>query len=220
MGYKLIVADNSPSIQKAVQLAFPKTEFEVFPFGDGVEVIKNLGQINPDAILLSLTLPGKDGYEIGYYLKSQEDFRRTALIFLQGAFESFDQKKMAALDYDVIIRKPFDSGKLARLVKNIIENKRNPLTLPEEPPLGEMSSRDDEKVRIEEKEETSQRALELIEDEVIKKQIQDFIVHQLSEIKKEMEERVRSYIIQEMKEQFQKELDALRIELLKLKDQK
>jgi len=183
MRYKLIVADSSPSVQKSIQLSFPRSTFEIFPFEDGKEVIKNIGQIKPDAILLSLFLPGVDGYEVGLYLKNQEELRKISIIFLKGAFEALDKQKMAALVYEKIVRKPFDSEKLAQKVKDIVEKKKDPLTFPEEPIVEEMN---------------------------LKKQV--------FEIEKELEEKIRNRILQDIKESFGREIEGLKTEISELKN--
>jgi DNA-binding response OmpR family regulator len=137
MAYKLIVADGSPLVQKVVQMAFGEPDFEVHAFEDGLEALQALGQINPDAVLLGLSLARRDGYEVGRYLRSREDFKKTALVLLKNAFEPLDQEKMRGLDCDEIISKPFDSEKLALTVREIIDRKKGPHSFPEESLLDE-----------------------------------------------------------------------------------
>ncbi len=138
MAYRLIVAHDSPSIQKAIQMAFPASEFEIFTFTDGLEAMGSVGQIKPDAVLLNLSLPQKNGYEVAHFLKSQEEFNQASLFLLKGAFEVLDTERITGLSYDEIIEEPFDSERLARMVLDTIEGKRDPQTLPEEPLLDEI----------------------------------------------------------------------------------
>jgi DNA-binding response OmpR family regulator len=137
MAYKLVVADSSPSVQRVVQMAFSGPDFEVYLLEDGQQVLESIGRINPDAVLLSLALPSKDGYEISHYLRSREDFKKTVLFLLKNAFEPLDAEKMNRLDYDGMVQKPFDSEELARLVRDVIDKKRGPHSLPEESLLEE-----------------------------------------------------------------------------------
>lgn len=137
MAYKLVVADSSPSVQKLVQLAFSGLDFEVYPFEDGQQFLESVERINPDAVLLSLALPLKDGYEISQFLRSREDFQKTALVLLKNAFEPLDADRMSCLDYDGLVQKPFDSEELARLVREVIDKKKGPHSLPEESLLEE-----------------------------------------------------------------------------------
>lgn len=133
MAYKVIVADGSPTVQKIVQMAFPAADFEIFPFENGNDVVEAMGRINPDAVLISLSLSGKDGYDIGRFLQRRDEFRRTAVVFLREAFEPLDREKLEGLEYEAVVRKPFDSEKLARMVREVIDRKKFPGTFPEEP---------------------------------------------------------------------------------------
>ena len=132
MAYKIIVADPSVSVQKAAQLAFPEPEFRLFPFEDGAALLDSIEEVRPDAVLLSLTLPGRDPFEIGRLLRGREDLRRVPLLLLRGTFEAPDPSKTAP-DHDGMVQKPFDSERLAAVVRDLIEQKTEPSTLPEEP---------------------------------------------------------------------------------------
>ena len=133
MAYKIIVADPSPSVQKALQMAFPEPEFLLFPFENGQELLDAVPEIRPDAVLLSPYLAGRDGGEVGRLLRLREDFARVPLVLLKGTFESLDLGRMAASDYDEIVQKPFDSERLAAALRELIGKKACPSTLPEDP---------------------------------------------------------------------------------------
>lgn len=197
--YKLIVADSSPSVQKAVQLAFAELNFEISPFEDGREALKSLSQISPDAVLLSLSLPGKDGYEVGHYLRSLEEFRDISLIFLRGAFEPFDKERVANLDYDAIVQKPFDSGKLARLVKDLIDRKKDPKTLPEEPLLDEMPFLSQKPQHQGDKQDS------MIQIEDIARRI---VKEEMLEVERELEKRIRVKIFHDLKTWIEEQFKA------------
>lgn len=132
MPYKILIADASISVQKTAQLAFPEPEFRLFPVEDGAGLLEAAEEIRPDAVLISTSLPGRDPLEVGRLLRSRQDFRRVPLIFLKGTFEGLDPAK-AVPDNDGIFQKPFDSSRLAVAVRELIEAKTVPPTLPEEP---------------------------------------------------------------------------------------
>ncbi len=135
MPYRIVVADASPSVQKTVQLAFPEPEFRLFAFEDGAGLVESIAEVRPDAVLLSLALPGRDAFEIGRLLRSRQDLRRVPLVFLRGTFEAPEAAKIAAADCDGIFQKPFDSERLAAAVRELIEKRAWPPSLPEEPVL-------------------------------------------------------------------------------------
>ena len=133
MPYKIIVADPSPSVQKAAQLAFAEPEFRVFVFEDGASLLESVTGIGPDALVVSLTLPGRDGYEVARTLRSRKQLATVPLIGLRGAFECIDRDKTVPPDYDEVVPKPFDSERLAAVVRELIARKTGPSSLPEEP---------------------------------------------------------------------------------------
>ncbi len=132
MTYRLILADPSPSVQKVVLQAFPESEFEIQVIEDGLHLIEALGRTEPDAVLLSPTLPSRDGYEVGRYIRSREEFKKVALILLKNAFEPLDKERLDGLDCDGIVQKPFDSERLVQLVRETIDRKKLPPSFPEE----------------------------------------------------------------------------------------
>jgi len=131
--YRIIVADPSPSVQKTVQLVFAEPEFRVFVFEDGTSLLESVADIRPDALLVSLTLPGRDGYEVGRTLRSRKELATVPLIGLKGTFESLDTNRNSPSDYDEVVQKPFDSERLAAVVRELIARKTGPTSLPEEP---------------------------------------------------------------------------------------
>jgi len=212
MAYKLIVVESSPTVQKVIQISFPDSEFEIYPFQDGIEVIESLSDINPDALLLSLSLPDKDGYEIGLNLKSLEELKEVPLILLKGAFESIDNDKIVGLDYDVIIQEPFDSEELVQIVRDLIERKKDPQTLPEEQDLDKILASESEHNHREKnshKEMPSQNIVPSNQKDLQsfpsdwKAQVEEIVRGLMNEeilnVERELEKRVRTQILLELK---------------------
>lgn len=219
MDYKLIVADSSPSIQKAIRMAFTDSEFEIYPFEDGLEVVKSIIQINPDAVLMSLSLSHKDGYEVGFYMKSQEELKHAPLVLLKGAFEQLEKEKISSLNYDEIVQEPFDSERLVRIVRNLIEGRRNPKTLPEEPLMGEITAADstlDHRQPDSQKRPLSQdvalsgeKPLSSLSPGLkaeVEEKVRDLVRGEILGIQRELEKRIKAQVLSELKELIRREL--------------
>ncbi len=179
MGYKIIVADDSPSTQKLIQMAFSAAELDVFPFSDGQQVMDSLSQIDPDGILINLSLPQKDGYELGKHIRGKDKFDQVPLIMLKEAFEPLDKERLEAFEYDELIQKPFDSEALAQKLQALIEGRRVPNTLPEEP--------------VWEEESSAGLNGELNEN------IRDLVKREILEVERELEKRIKARILAELK---------------------
>lgn len=133
MPYTIIVADPSPSVQKAAQLALAEPEFKVFVFEDGSSLLEAVPGIGPDALVVSVTLPGREGYDVARTLRSRKDLATVPLVGLRGGFEGIDGDKTVPPDYDEVLAKPFESERLAAVVRELIARKTGPMSLPEEP---------------------------------------------------------------------------------------
>lgn len=133
MPYTIVLADPSPSVQKAVQLVFAEPEFRVTVFEDGASLLESAPGLRPDALLVSLTLPGRDGYEVGRALRSRKELASVPLVGLRGSFECVDTDGTVPADYDEVLPKPFESERLAAVVRELIARKTGPSSLPEEP---------------------------------------------------------------------------------------
>jgi len=134
MPYRIFVADPGPSVQKAVQLAFPEPGFRLFFLEEGAPLVEAVAAIGPDTVLLSLSLPGTDAYAAARSLSRLEALRNVPLFLLKGTFELFDKDKAEGIPIEGVIQKPFDSEKLVATVRDAIDRKVSPQTMPEEPP--------------------------------------------------------------------------------------
>lgn len=133
MPYMIVLADPSPSVQRAAQLVFTEPEFRLTVFEDGASLVEAAADLRPDALVVSLTLPGRDGYEVGRVLRSRKELAAIPLVGLKGTFESMDAERPAPPEYDEVVLKPFDSERLAAVVRELIAWKTGPETLPEDP---------------------------------------------------------------------------------------
>jgi CheY-like chemotaxis protein len=137
MRLRVLIADPSPAAVRAVQAAFPEPGFEVRAVADGGKAARALEERFPDILLAALSLPPRDGYELGAFFRSRPETRGAALIFLRGPVETLDLGRLTAIDHDGIVSKPFDAQTLTALVRRTIERRREIPSLPEEPVLAE-----------------------------------------------------------------------------------
>lgn len=108
-GRKLLLADDSVTIQKVVSLTFADEGLEVTPVGDGALAIEKLPEIMPDIVLADVFMPGRTGYEVCEHVKRNESLRHIPVLLLVGAFEQFDEKEAHRVGADGVVTKPFQS---------------------------------------------------------------------------------------------------------------
>lgn len=136
MGERILLADDSFTIQKVVFLALADEPFEIRTVSSGDAVMETVREFKPDLILLDINLSGRSGYELCEMIKSSPLYSHIPVILLRGTFEPYDPERLKNLKFEDIITKPFDSAMFSARVKEILKKKREelnyPTSLPEE----------------------------------------------------------------------------------------
>lgn len=132
---KLLLADDSVTIQKVVNLTFADEGMEVTSVGDGDRAIQKLEEIMPDIILADVHMPGLNGYEVCSHIKQNPNLSHIPVILLVGSFEPFDEDIARNVKADDYLTKPFQS--IRQLVSRV-----NSL-LPQQPTVDPMASTGD-----------------------------------------------------------------------------
>ncbi|MDT5156206.1 MAG: hypothetical protein QOH51_563 [Acidobacteriota bacterium] len=107
---KLLLADDSPTIQKVISLTFGDEGMEVVAVGDGTQALRVLEESRPPDILLAdVSMPGPDGYELCERVKRDERLRHIPVVLLVGMFEPFNEAEARRVGADIVLTKPFQS---------------------------------------------------------------------------------------------------------------
>jgi CheY-like chemotaxis protein len=107
---KLLLADDSPTVQKVIALTFEDEGFEVVTVGDGRRALGALeSDPPPDVLLADVHMPGPNGYELCERVKRSGRLRHVPVILLVGTFESFNEAEARRVGADTVLTKPFQS---------------------------------------------------------------------------------------------------------------
>ncbi|HEX8150708.1 MAG TPA: response regulator [Pyrinomonadaceae bacterium] len=107
---KLLLADDSPTIQKVISLTFGDEDFEVVAVGDGAQALRALADDPPpDVVLADVVMPGPDGYELCERIKRDARLGRVPVVLLVGTFEPFNEAEARRVGADTVLTKPFQS---------------------------------------------------------------------------------------------------------------
>jgi CheY-like chemotaxis protein len=131
MPKKILLADDSITIQKVVELTFSDGDYEVIAVNNGARAIDKLGEMRPDIILSDIIMPEKNGYEVCEYVKSQPALRSIPVILLTGTFEPFDPDRAEKAGCDAVVTKPFESQNLIHKVEELIAASAQQAAAPE-----------------------------------------------------------------------------------------
>lgn len=137
---KLLLADDSMTIQKVVNLTFADENIEVIAVGNGDAALEKFIEDTPDIVLADVNMPGANGYEICETIKQDERTKNIPVILLVGSFEPFSEGRAKEVGADDFLTKPFQSIRLlVNKVTDLLtakkdeENFLRPLENPNEP---------------------------------------------------------------------------------------
>jgi CheY-like chemotaxis protein len=120
MPKRLLLADDSLTIHRVVELTFADEDFEVISVSNGNQAIEKINAAKPDIIIADVNMPERDGYEVCEFVKSTPQFSTVPVLLLKGTFEPFNQDRANSVRADGIIQKPFQSQTLIDKVNSIL----------------------------------------------------------------------------------------------------
>jgi CheY-like chemotaxis protein len=121
MSRKILLADDSVTIQKVIELTFMDEDYEVRAVSNGDEALAALPTVNPDFVIADVHMPGANGYEV--CRRSKEIHPDVPVLLLVGTFEPFDEGQARAAGADSFLKKPFDSQELLQRVQDLLASR-------------------------------------------------------------------------------------------------
>jgi len=109
---KLLLADDSITIQKVVELILAEEGFEIKTAGNGADAFSLIPTFKPDIVLADIEMPKMNGYQLCEKIKSDPEGRNIPVILLAGAFEPVDEELAKKVGAEDVLIKPFESEDL------------------------------------------------------------------------------------------------------------
>ena len=131
MSHTLLLADDSTTIQRVVELTFANEDIDVVTVGDGAQAIEVIQRDAPDIVLADVSMPGKDGYEVASFIRSDPARARIPVVLLTGAFEPLDESRCDAIGRHEVIVKPFEPREMIGKVRELLGRPAETPSVPE-----------------------------------------------------------------------------------------
>lgn len=121
MSIKVLVADDSITIQKVIGIIFGGDEYSLTVVDNGTAALEKAREIDPDILLIDAQMPGMTGYEVTEAIRATPALAAKPVLILTGSFEPFDEDKSKSCGADDFIAKPFESQHIIAKVKELLE---------------------------------------------------------------------------------------------------
>ncbi len=121
MSIKILLADDSITIQKVVGIIFGGDEYSLTVVDNGKAAVEKARELKPDVLLIDALMPGMSGYEVCEAVRATPAISTTPILLLTGSFEPFDETKAKNCGADDFLAKPFESQQIVTKVKELVD---------------------------------------------------------------------------------------------------
>lgn len=121
MALRVLLADESATIKKVMELSLQEFAAEIKTVNLGVDVLSAAKSFQPDIVFADILLQKKNGYEVCKDLKEDPEFQNLPVIILWSGFMELDQAKLTEVGAVDSLEKPFDADTLKSLVTKYVQ---------------------------------------------------------------------------------------------------
>lgn len=114
--YTIVCIDDSRAVVNAIKMYLDDNIFSVVGINDPLKALMQVIRLKPDMILLDITMPTLDGYELCSLLRKHSSLKETPIIMVtgkKGIINRVKAKMVKASDY---ITKPFQKKDLLKVI--------------------------------------------------------------------------------------------------------
>jgi len=130
MSHTLLLADDSVTIQRVIELTFADEDVTVVAVGDGNQAVARLDATPPDIVLADVDMPGRDGYAVARHVRDTPALSRIPVLLLTGAFDPVDDAAVNACGAAGVLIKPFEPQHVIARVRELLHNGASRLAAP------------------------------------------------------------------------------------------
>ena len=127
---KLLLADDSVTIQRVIELTFSGEDVDVLTASDGEEAVARIAADKPDIVLADIGMPKRSGYDVSAFVKGKPELSHIPVLLLAGAFEPVDEAKAKEVSCDGVLVKPFEPQQVIARVRELIGGAKGSPTQP------------------------------------------------------------------------------------------
>ena len=120
MASKIIVIEDDPHILKLISQTLQREGYEVVTATDGSEGLRKVRETHPHLVILDISLPGLDGYQVCHHLRSEHATSKLPVIMVTAMSRPSDQRRGFETGADDYLSKPFVLSELITRIQSLL----------------------------------------------------------------------------------------------------
>lgn len=120
MKARILVADDSATMQKVVELALSRVGVELIQARSAEEAMRKVRDVKPDLMLIDHSMPDRSGQDLCATFRKDPKLKGVPIILMAGASSPVDAAAVQRAGASDVVTKPFDSQTLIGKVKQFL----------------------------------------------------------------------------------------------------
>lgn len=120
MALRVLLADESTTIKKVIQLALQDFGVDVKAVHIGVDVLEVARSFQPEIVFADVLLQKRNGYDVCFDLKNDAVLKSVPVVLMWSSFMEFDQDAAQRAQANDKLEKPFDVETLRAIVMSLV----------------------------------------------------------------------------------------------------
>lgn len=117
---RVLIVDDDPEVVKVMRIYLHTAGLEADIAGSGKDAMNAINELDVDAVILDLHMPGMDGFEVCKWIRVDKGNRTVPIIAITGFTSGEKKKKILAAGANAYMTKPIDMSKFVKLVRRLI----------------------------------------------------------------------------------------------------
>lgn len=122
-GEKILNIDDSPTVQRLIEMILSSQGYQVVLASDGEEGIQKAKAERPALILVDFVMPKMNGYQVCKVLKEDPEFHETPIILVTSKGDKVGSKFVDTLGISEYFTKPFQPEELLSKIREVLDKK-------------------------------------------------------------------------------------------------
>ncbi|WP_066739316.1 Hpt domain-containing protein [Cupriavidus sp. D384] len=119
----VMVVDDSLTVRKASQRLLTRAGYQVVLARDGVDALRQLQEVMPDAMLVDIEMPNMDGFDLTRNVRADARTNHMPLVMITSRTAEKHRRYAAEIGVNVYLGKPFNEDELLRTLQQLIGEK-------------------------------------------------------------------------------------------------